>query len=140
MSNNYLQCQDKEDCFVSLLGVCGQPCHICCSEIPTFDSIRRMSLSYSGKRLLMPPRLFLVYPTSLVPLHTFYLPDETEYPIDGQFGIRSSALVADGSEEDQIIICANKRGKVFIWHRESYRLLHPFTISIPGSAEVSGVT
>ncbi|KAF8339884.1 uncharacterized protein EI90DRAFT_3151313 [Cantharellus anzutake] len=115
-------------------------------EIPTFDSIRRMSLSYSSKRLLVmsdgstPPRLFLVYPTWLVPLHTFDLPDETEYPIYGQFGIRSPAPVADESEEDQIIICANKRGKVFIWHRESYRLLHSFTISIPGNAEVSGVT
>ncbi|KAF8339869.1 uncharacterized protein EI90DRAFT_3038075 [Cantharellus anzutake] len=115
-------------------------------EIPTFDSIRRMSLSYSGKRLLVmsdgntPPRLFLVHSTWLVPLHTFYLQDETEYPIYGQFGIRSPALVADGSEEDQIIICANKRGKIFIWHRESYHLLHSFAISIPRGAEVSGVT
>ncbi|KAF8339868.1 uncharacterized protein EI90DRAFT_3038065 [Cantharellus anzutake] len=121
-------------------------CRIITIEIPTFDSIRRLSLSYSGKRLLVmsdgntPPRLFRVHPTWLVPLHTFYIPDETEYPIYGQFGIRSPALVADESEEDQIIICANKRGKIFIWHRESYHLLHSFTISIPRGAEVSGVT
>ncbi|KAF8339873.1 uncharacterized protein EI90DRAFT_3117624 [Cantharellus anzutake] len=116
-------------------------------EIPTFDPIRRMSLSYSGKRLLVmsdgstPPRLFRVYPTWLVPLHTFDLPDaDGKYPIYGQFGIRSPAPVAGESEEDQIIICANKRGEIFIWHRESYRLLYSLEISIPWGTEVSGVT
>ncbi|KAF8331656.1 uncharacterized protein EI90DRAFT_3016232 [Cantharellus anzutake] len=119
---------------LTLIGAC---------DIPTFEDVRRLSLSASGELLLVtyegniPPKLFRVYPTWLVHIHTFSAPDTKENAVYGQFGI--SGPTSGGPVEDQIIVCANKRGDVFIWDCGTYRLLHTFNMAIHPDHTVTGI-
>ncbi|KAF8332725.1 uncharacterized protein EI90DRAFT_3054159 [Cantharellus anzutake] len=114
-------------------------------ETPTLNQVRSLDVSSAGALLLVTyegkafPQLFRIHSAKLVLLQTYCLPEEVEYSGSGQLGFPDWTFGVDGPRRDDcVVMCANKKGTMFIWDRESSHLLKTLEIPLGPASSLTG--
>ncbi|KAF8332727.1 uncharacterized protein EI90DRAFT_693671 [Cantharellus anzutake] len=115
-------------------------------ETPTLNQVRGLDVSFSGALLLVTyegkafPQLFRIHSTWLVLLQTYCPPnEEVEYSGCSQLGIRGWASGVDGLRIDECaVMCADKKGFIFICDRGSSDLVHTLRVPLGRASHLTG--
>ncbi|KAF8332720.1 WD40-repeat-containing domain protein [Cantharellus anzutake] len=114
-------------------------------EMPTLNQVRGLDISSYGALVLVTyegkasPQLFRIHSAKLVLLQTYCLPEEVEYSGCGQLGFPDWTFGVDGLRKDDcVVICANKKGTIFIWDRESSDLLNTLETPLAPASSLTG--